>query len=74
MGGGDTGTNRYDQAIKDFDMALSLNPSFMEVYYNRGVMYAKKRNFSQAIEDFNRVLSLDPGYTDTAQVLEKLQD
>jgi lipoprotein NlpI len=37
-------------------------------------MYAKKRNFSQAIEDFNRVLSLDPGYTDTAQVLEKLQD
>lgn len=33
------GEKRYDEAIKSYDLAISLDPSFGEAYYNKGYAF-----------------------------------
>ena len=53
---------RYDKAIEHFDKAIKLNPRLPQVYLNRGVLYARKREHDRAIEDFNKAIALDHDY------------
>jgi len=52
--------NQYEQAIKDYDKAIELNPNYAEAYNNRGNAYAKLNEHERAIEDFNKAVELNP--------------
>jgi len=52
----------YDQAIEDFNQAISLLPkSFPAAYFNRGSAYGNQSLDDQAIADFTMAISLEPG-------------
>ncbi|MDZ4748748.1 MAG: tetratricopeptide repeat protein [Saprospiraceae bacterium] len=47
---------RFEEAIKDFDKAIELLPTFSMAYYNRGNMYQKQKKYDQALADFNQAI------------------
>jgi len=49
---------KYDEAIKDFDKAIKLNPNLAEAYYNRGFVYAILGKHNRAREDMLRAGNL----------------
>jgi tetratricopeptide (TPR) repeat protein len=52
--------SRYDEAIKDLDQALRLNPNLAIAYYKRGQAYFAKGQYDQAIRDYDRAGELAP--------------
>lgn len=52
----------YDQAIKDYDSALRINPNYSIAYHGRGIAYRNKGFNNRAIQDFNKALQLNPNY------------
>jgi len=52
--------NLFQQAIRDYSLALDLNPNYGEAYINRGNTYSELKEFSKSIPDFDRVLDLFP--------------
>lgn len=59
---GYSGTNRYPQALSDFDQALSLKPDFAVALNNRGNALYELAQYQRAREDFSRCLELQPEY------------
>ena len=53
-------SNKFSEAIADFDKALELNSLFSEPYLNRGIAYRNKGDYDLAIIDFNHALEMDP--------------
>jgi len=51
---------QWDEAIKSYQKALSVDPSFSAAYYGAGASYMGKRDLSQAEEYFHKALFLDP--------------
>ena len=51
---------QYDQAIRHYDKAVELNPTFAKTYNKRGIVLAKKRDYDRAIADFDKAIKLDP--------------
>jgi tetratricopeptide (TPR) repeat protein len=52
--------NEYDQAIRDLNRAILLNPCEANAYYYRGLAYYHNNEYDQAIRDFNEAIFLDP--------------
>lgn len=50
----------YDKAIEAYNMAIILNPNFLECYFNRALCYYNKKNYDKAIEDYTRAIEIDP--------------
>ncbi len=50
----------YDQAIKDFDKAIELNPSVSNSYDGRGITYYYLGQYERALDDYNKSVQLDP--------------
>jgi tetratricopeptide (TPR) repeat protein len=46
-------TKSYDQAIDNFDKALTINPNNQDIYLNRAYAYLEKGDFDQSLNDFN---------------------
>ena len=51
---------RYDEAVRDFDRSLELDPGNAEALGARGLAHASLERHELAIEDYTRVLDLDP--------------
>jgi tetratricopeptide (TPR) repeat protein len=63
---------RTDQAIKDFNRALELDPGYAEAYYNRSFAYEKKGLLPLAVADMEKAVRLAPEdtyYTDRLKYL-----
>lgn len=54
----------YQQAIKDFDKSILLNPKYPEAYHNRGTAYREIGEQQLAIKDFDTAIKLSPKYTE----------
>lgn len=54
----------YDQAIRDFNEAIRLDPNLADAYYNRGVAHYHKGNYDQALQDYDEAIRLIPSYAD----------
>ncbi len=66
----------YVKEAKDLlDLAIKKNPSFLEAYYNRGVVLYFLKEYEEAIKDFNRVIEMDSrnamAYASRGSVYEK---
>ena len=50
----------WPQAIADFNEAIVLTPDSPEIFYQRGLAFARQKNYQYAIEDYNQALLLRP--------------
>ena len=55
--------DRYDEAIRYYDKAITLHPEFAQSYHDRGVAYSKKEDFERAVEDLTKAIELNPDFT-----------
>ena len=54
--------NRYEDAIKDCNKAIELNPKDAMAYNNRGVAYGELKKHEKTIEDCNKAIELNPNF------------
>lgn len=50
----------FDNAIEQYNKAISLDPGFSAAYYGIGASYLSKREIERADYYFNKTLSIDP--------------
>jgi tetratricopeptide (TPR) repeat protein len=55
--------NDFENAISDFDRAISVNPEYSEAFNLRGASKFKLGDFHGAIEDYNMAIKLDKKHT-----------
>ena len=53
----------FNEAIKNYNKAIELNPKITEAYWARGSAKAYLKNYRGAIADFNKAIELNPKYT-----------
>ncbi len=67
---------RPDDAIQDFQVAISMDSTCSLAIHNRAVTLAQRNQFAAALRDFNRVIELNPGlavaYRNRAELLAAL--
>ena len=55
---------KTDEAIKDFDASIELDPSKADVFYNRGTAYNFKGWWKQSMEDLTEAINLKDDFGD----------
>ena len=55
-----------EQAIRDFDRAIELNPNDASYYYNRGLVYKRSWYDKKAIDNFYKAIELDQSFAANA--------
>ncbi len=50
-----------DRAMRDFDEAIRLYPSFARPFSGRGALYGRMGQFDRAIQDLDQAINLDAG-------------
>jgi tetratricopeptide (TPR) repeat protein len=55
-------TGDLDAAIKDYDIAINLNPDDLFAFNNRANAWRDKGNLDRAIADYGEAIRLDPDY------------
>ncbi|BCS93358.1 tetratricopeptide repeat protein [Metallosphaera javensis (ex Sakai et al. 2022)] len=58
-------TGKYLEAIEEFDVAISINPGYINAHYNKGVILMEEfKWYEYALEEFDKVISLDQNDVD----------
>ena len=52
----------WEKAIREFTRTIELDPSYIEAWYNRGLLYEKLGDLENACEDFKQVVSRAPAF------------
>jgi tetratricopeptide (TPR) repeat protein len=52
--------NKLDEAIVDFNQAITLAPELPDAYLNRGAAFERKELYEEAMANYNRVLEINP--------------
>jgi tetratricopeptide (TPR) repeat protein len=47
---------RFAEAIKDYSIAISINPDVPKFYYNRGTAFTERGLFKDAVYDFSKAI------------------
>ena len=55
---------KFEQAIKDFNKAIELQPAYGTAYNNRGNAYKNTAKYKQALEDYSKAIELQPKYAE----------
>lgn len=55
----------YDQAVEDYNMALSYDATMWRAVHNRGVAYAGAGKKREALADFTKALEMNRGFANT---------
>src|SRR5262249_26988664 len=63
---------RYDDAQKELDIAIALDPLNPESYHNRGVIYEKEGRTEEAIAAYRNALRYRPDYEPSTHALVRL--
>ena len=53
---------RYDEAITDFDTAITMKQADEETYYGRAAIFVKKNDLAQALSDLEQALRINPAF------------
>ncbi|MEE8483180.1 MAG: tetratricopeptide repeat protein, partial [Nitrospinota bacterium] len=51
--------NRYDDALRDYNVAIKIAPDIGEPYANRGVLYDHMEQYEKAVADYTKALELN---------------
>src|SRR6478672_1502975 len=76
---------RHEEALSDFNKAISLDAQYAQAYANRALVYRQMNKLDLALADYNQAVSIDPGYSgaylgrgivyrQTKQAVNALQD
>ncbi len=53
----------YEEAIRDFDTVISIDPDNEKAFYNRGLgKFKNKNDLLGAMDDYNRAIFINPNY------------
>ncbi len=63
----------HKQALRFFDLAISLNSTEPEYYFERAMAYERLGNRASARADLSKVLELNPKHKKAAKVLQELE-
>ena len=69
---------RHEEALRDLEMTVKLNPRSSHAYVNRGTVLSQRGEEKRALADFDRAIELDPSFSEAyaercAQLL-KMED
>ena len=56
--------NNYEEAMRDYVLAIAFKPGWPKAYYDRGLVFFQLELYLKAIEDYTRALELDPNYSE----------
>ncbi len=56
--------SNYDAALKDFTMAISIEPNDIRSYTNRGLTNRMLKRFQSALDDFDQTIRINPLWAD----------
>lgn len=56
---------QLDQAMEDYNTAISINPKYGAAYINRGIIFMERGQYDRAIEDFTTLMALEPNSVDS---------
>ncbi len=54
-------SNRYEEAVSDFNRAIKADAKMIDAYFNRGIAYEKLGRLDDAVRDYTKVIKLDAG-------------
>jgi tetratricopeptide (TPR) repeat protein len=54
--------NRFQDAQKQYEISLTINPRQPEIHYRLGNIYYGQKRFNEALSEFTETLRLDPGH------------
>jgi len=54
--------HRYEEALRDYNRAIALDPSNAVAYSSRGTAYDGQHRYEEALRDYTRAIALDPSY------------
>jgi predicted AlkP superfamily phosphohydrolase/phosphomutase/Flp pilus assembly protein TadD len=63
---------RYDEALKEIDAAIRLQPLNPEAYHNRAVIHERKGDIPAAVADYRTAVRYRPDYMPSQQALMRL--
>jgi tetratricopeptide (TPR) repeat protein len=49
----------YDDALADYEQAISLRPEDASIYFSRGLLHHQRKDFDAAIADYSRTIELN---------------
>src|SRR5271170_7840807 len=55
--------DRYDDAIKQLNKSLEIDPKLVDAYLSRAGIYSYLKNYTASITDFETAFALDSVYT-----------
>ncbi|MGP6220806.1 tetratricopeptide repeat protein [Caldiplasma sukawensis] len=55
---------KYEEAIKEFDTAISLNPENPNYYYTKGLILSFLERYEEALLEYDKAINLDPNNPD----------
>ncbi len=55
---------RFTEALSNFDCAISLDPAYVQAYYNKANCLQKQRNFAKALQIYDKAIALKPDYAE----------
>ncbi|MGV3638834.1 MAG: tetratricopeptide repeat protein, partial [Flavobacteriales bacterium] len=65
--------DRFAEARKEFQGAITRMPTYAQAYYNRGLTYEFEQKLDSAVMDYKVALALQPDLDAAAQGLDRLQ-
>ena len=54
----------HEMIVRDYDMAIKLNPDFVFAYFNRGNLRCAQKDFRAAILDYTEAIRRDPDFAE----------
>ncbi|MCB9185450.1 MAG: tetratricopeptide repeat protein [Flavobacteriales bacterium] len=62
----------YNEALKNFDKAVKVNPKYYQAVYMRGLCYEAKGDVAKAKREYSYAIELNPNYKLAADGLQRL--
>ena len=56
---------RYDDALKDVNIAIANHPNYFRGYLRRGIIFMLQQKHEKAIADYTRAIELSPNFVNT---------
>ncbi len=53
----------YPEAMRDYTMAIALDPGYLQAYFNRGIIFLTQGKYDEALQDFNSTINLMPTHS-----------